>query len=65
MAKMMSLWAGFLTWKKSLLVTTLVTKRSSRWLFQDYEVVHFDGGGIINLVREERKEKRRRGLGRS
>ena len=46
-------------YNKSLLVTTLVTERSSRWLFQDYKVVHFDGGGIINLIREERKEKRR------
>jgi len=41
-----------------LLVSTLKTKRSSRLLFHDFEVVHFNGGGIINL-REERKEKRR------
>jgi len=34
-----------------------VTKRSSRWSFQDYEVVHFDGGGIIYLIREKKKGK--------
>jgi len=45
-------------YNKSLLVTTSVTERSSRWLFQDCEVVYFNGGRIINL-REERKEKRR------
>jgi len=39
-------------------VTTLVMERSSRWSFQDYEVMDFNGGRIINL-REERKEKRR------
>jgi len=48
----------FLRWNKSLLVTTLMTEISSRWLFQDCEVVHFNGGRIINL-REERKENRR------
>jgi len=35
-----------------------MTKRSSKWLFYDCEVVHFNGGRIINLT-EERKEKRR------
>jgi len=33
-----------------------MTKRSLRWLFQDCEVVHFNGGRIINL-REEGKER--------
>ena len=57
-AKTKSLWASFLRWNKSLLVIALVAERSSRWLFQDCEVVHFNGGRVINL-REERKEKRR------
>jgi len=35
-----------------------MAKRSSKWLFQDRKVVHFDGGRIINL-RAEGKEKRR------
>ena len=39
-----------------MVVTTLMTKRSLRWLFQDCEVVHFNGGRIINL-REEGKER--------
>jgi len=46
----------FLRWNKYLLVITLMTKRSSRWLFEDCKVVHFNDGGIINL-REEGKEK--------
>ena len=41
-----------------------MTKGRLRWLFQDCEVMHFNGGRIINL-REERNEKRRWGLGRS
>jgi len=56
MAKTISLWGGFLRWNKPFLVTTLMTERSSRWLFQECEVVHFNGGKIINL-REESKRR--------
>jgi len=35
MAKRMSLQLAPLKWSKFCLVTILVTKRSSRWLFQD------------------------------
>jgi len=37
----------FMSWF-SKVDTTLVTERSSRWLFQDCEVVHVNGGRIIN-----------------
>jgi len=35
-----------------------MTEGSSRWLFEDCDVVHFNGGRTINL-REERMEKGR------
>ena len=40
------------------LLVSLMTKRSSKWLFQDLEVMHFNGGRITRF-REEIKEKRR------
>jgi len=48
----------FLRWNKPLLVTTLITKDSSRLLFQDWKVVHFNSERILKLI-EERKEKKR------
>ena len=58
MAKRKSSQVGYLRWNEFLLVVSLVTKRSSKWLFQDWEVVHFSGG-IITSLREGRKEKMR------
>ena len=49
---------GYLRWSEFSLVVALMTKRSSKWLFQDWEVVHFNGSRITRL-REGRKEKRR------
>jgi len=34
-----------------------MTTRSSRWLFQDCELVHFSGGRIINLTEERKKRE--------